>query len=141
MRVFEGLPTFRGASGQGSFRGWIMQIARNCFLNHVRDQQKTTQPQGGSDAQKSLEQIPSAASDGGPDESADDRGLLLRQALQLLQGEFSPRDVDLFSQLVLFGRQPAEVAAAMQVSPSVVYAVKSRVLRRLKEEFAVLIDF
>jgi DNA-directed RNA polymerase specialized sigma24 family protein len=49
--------------------------------------------------------------------------------------------VDLFSQLVLFGRQPAEVAAAMQVSPSVVYAVKSRVLRRLKEEFAVLIDF
>jgi RNA polymerase sigma-70 factor (ECF subfamily) len=141
MRVFEGLPTFRRTGGQGSFRGWVLQIARNCFLNHVREQHTVIRPQGGSEAQKQLDLIPASANRAEEGESREDLGLLLRQALQLLQGEFSGRDTDIFSQLVLFGRQPAEVAAALEVTPSIVYAVKSRILRRLKAEFAVLIEF
>lgn len=148
MRVFEGLPGFRGASGQTSFRGWIMQIARNCCRDHFRQQSDVVQPVGGSEARKQLESIAAVAHqhDGqhepdGQDELRKGSGLLLHQALQLLDGEFSSRDVDLFSQLVFFGRSPAEVAATMRITPGVVYAVKSRVLRRLKEEFADLIDF
>jgi RNA polymerase sigma-70 factor (ECF subfamily) len=141
MQVFEGLPGFRGASGGGSFRGWIMQIARNCFLNHLRKQHTVIQPQGGSDAQKRLDQIPAAAGRPEPFELREDLALLLRQALELLRSEFSDRDAEIFSQLVRFGRPPAEVAAALEVTPGVIYAVKSRVIRRLKAEFAELIDF
>jgi len=142
MRVFEGLPAFRGEKGQGSFRGWILQIAHNCFLNHVRDEQTMIQPQGGSDAHKRLEAIPATAAilHAEAADPREDESLLLRHALQLLQGEFSSRDADAFSQLVMYGRRPAEVAQALQVSTSVVYCIKSRVLRRMKEEFADLID-
>ena len=137
MRVFEQLPAFRG--GGQNFRGWILQIARNCFLNHVRERKSETQATGGSDGQHRLAELPAARV-----EQADDvcevESLLLRQAISLLHSEFSSRDVDAFSQLVFSRRQPAEVAAAMNVSTSVVYRLKSRVLRRLREEFAELID-
>jgi RNA polymerase sigma-70 factor (ECF subfamily) len=141
MRVFEGLPGFRGASGGGSFRGWIMQIARNCFVNHLRKQQTVIEPRGGSDAQKQLNLIPAADRGSEQGELREDVALLLRQALELLRSEFSTRDAEIFSQLVLFGRPPAEVAAAHEVTPGVIYAVKSRVIRRLKAEFAELVDF
>ena len=157
MRVFEQLPTFRGRaarpqnesaarpkndSSQGSFRGWILQIARNCFLDHVRQRTSAVQATGGTDNDRRLAALTCETVDHG--EQAEDvreaESLLLRQALQLLQSEFSSRDVDAFSQLVLFGQKPAEVAAALNVSTAVIYGVKSRVLRRLRDEFAGLID-
>ena len=58
MRVFEQLPNFRGAAGTGSFRGWILQIAHRCVVDHVRDQDLANQPTGGSDAQDVLRRIP-----------------------------------------------------------------------------------
>ena len=39
------------------------------------------------------------------------------------------------------GDAPADVAADLGVTPNAVYLAKSRVLRRLREEFASLADF
>ena len=44
------------------------------------------------------------------------------------------------SQLVLFGRKPVEVAAELKIKTGAVYAIKSRIIQRLKEEFRGLID-
>jgi RNA polymerase sigma-70 factor, ECF subfamily len=139
VRVFEGLPAFRGATGSGSFRGWILQIAHHCVVDHVRDQDPANQPTGGSDAQDVLHRIPAPETQE-KQQLTEDQGLLLKQALALLQGEFSPRDVDAFSQLVLFGRKPVEVAAELKIKTGAVYAIKSRIIQRLKEEFRGLID-
>lgn len=139
MRVFEGLPAFRGAAGSGSFRGWILQIAHRCVVDHVRDQDPANQPTGGSDALEQLRHIPAPATQE-KQQLSEDQALLLKQALALLQGEFSPRDVDAFSQLVLFGRKPVEVAAALKIKTGAVYAIKSRVILRMREEFAGLLE-
>jgi RNA polymerase sigma-70 factor (ECF subfamily) len=139
MRVLEKLPDFRGAAGNGSFRGWILQIAHHCVVDHVRNQDLASQPAGGSDALEQLRQIPTPASQE-KQQLPEDQGLLLKQALALLQGQFSQRDIDAFSQLALFGRKPVEVAAALQIKTAAVYAIKSRIVRRLREEFHGLLE-
>ncbi|HEX5103089.1 MAG TPA: sigma-70 family RNA polymerase sigma factor [Pirellulaceae bacterium] len=143
VRVLLGLPKLQIDGANRSFRGWLFRIARNCFLDHIRDQRTVVQGAGGSTGQEWLEQVPAAAvSD--ESESAtshEDNNILIQQALGLIRGEFSDRDWNAFSQVVMQGRLPADVAADMNISTNVVYLVKSRVLRRLREEFAELVEF
>ena len=61
--------------------------------------------------------------------------------MEFIRGEFTQRDWEVVSQVVMYGRRPAEVAAEMNMTANSVYLVQSRMLRRLREEFAELIDF
>jgi RNA polymerase sigma-70 factor (ECF subfamily) len=65
---------------------------------------------------------------------------LVRRALQLMQREFEPTTWKACWELVVADRPAAEVAAELGVSVAVVYGAKSRVLRRLREELAGLLD-
>jgi RNA polymerase sigma-70 factor (ECF subfamily) len=73
-------------------------------------------------------------------EEAEYRRYLVGRGLRLLQPEFSPTLWRAFEQHVLAGRPAAEVAAELSVAPGTVYVAKSRVLRRLREELAGLLD-
>jgi RNA polymerase sigma-70 factor, ECF subfamily len=140
LRVLQGLPEFQRAQDKHTFRGWLFRISRNCFVDHIRQHQSVVQGTGGSDARASLEQFPSNAED----ESAtarEDEGIVFQQAVELIRGEFSERDWELFSQVVLQGRTAADVAADLNINTNVAYLVKSRVLRRLREEFEDLVEF
>jgi RNA polymerase sigma-70 factor (ECF subfamily) len=94
---------------------------------------------GGSDAQAFMAQL--------SDDSEKDLALpqcqpdaevaiLYRQAIELIRGEFSERDWQAFDLVVLREQSPRETAEMLQVSVNTVYLAKSRILRRLREEFA-----
>ena len=72
-------------------------------------------------------------------ELAEEVAILYQQAMELIRNEFSERDWQAFRLVVLDERRPKEAAAILRVSANTVYLVKSRILRRLREEFEEVI--
>ena len=60
--------------------------------------------------------------------------------MELLQAEFEPRTWQAFWKIVVEEKAPADVAAELGMSKGAVYVAKSRVLKRLREEFAGLLE-
>ncbi len=140
VRVSKHLSGFRPRPECGAFRGWLYRIARNCWIDHARRREREAVAEGGSDARKLLEQL--VAEPNGQDDAAwreADDALLCRKAIELIRGEFSPRDWTAFYLLVVEEKSPAEIAAELNVSVNVVYLAKSRLLSRFRQEFGELI--
>jgi RNA polymerase sigma-70 factor (ECF subfamily) len=133
--------SFRRDQPGDSFRGWLRGITRNMVLRHFRRGERHAQASGGTDALRRLQQVEVAAADE-PDEDdpAEELDGLRRRALELVRGEFEERTWRAFWETAIVGRSPVDVAADQGVSPAAVRMAKSRVLRRLKEEFADMIQ-
>ena len=140
LRVSQRLGQFHREAPGTSFRAWLYRITRNCWIDFLRQKKREVAAAGGSDALEFMQSIPAHESDGDLDEHSEENALLYRRAVELIKSEFSDRDWIAFEQVVLSGRSPAEVAARLDVSVNVIYLAKSRVLRRLRDEFDELLD-
>ena len=130
---------FRRDGGQNSFRGWLWGITRRQLLAHRRRRQAEPAAAGGTDAQRRLAELP------GPEDPSDadrpaEHSALLRRALDLLRSGVEERTWQAFWRATVEGRAPADIAAELGMSVNSVYLAKARLLRRLREEFADLLD-
>ena len=132
---------FRREREGDTFRGWLRGITRNIIREHYRRRGRQPQAVGGTDAFQKLQEVAdtTAASLDDTDAPSEIDGLH-RRALDLVRKEFEERTWRAFWQTAIEGRSPVDVAAEQGVSPAAVRMAKSRVLRRLKEEFAQLIQ-
>ena len=133
---------FRRDRPGDSFRGWLRTITRNKVLDFQKDNAMGPVGIGGSDAQERWQQLPeeSSAPDGGAAELAEETRLLYERAVTLLRKEFEPNTWQAFWRVAVDGQTPDEVAHALDISVNAVYLAKSRVLRRLREEFVGLME-
>lgn len=126
------LPEFRYDAGQ-SFRGWLRII----LLNKWRDcKRRRTLPTAGT--AEDLAHVPAE-----PENDLDEqeyRRFLLGRALELMQAEFAPRTWKACWEHVVVGRPAPAVAAELGIAVGSVYVAKSRVLCRLREELAGLLE-
>lgn len=128
------LPQFAYDPGK-SFRGWLRAVT----LNRWRDNQKVRgkQPLAGDQAALAAAQSP---------ENADAfweveyRQQLVGRALDVMRAEFQPATWQACWQFVVEGKSAAQVAIELGITENAVYLAKGRVLRRLREEMAGLID-
>jgi RNA polymerase sigma-70 factor (ECF subfamily) len=136
--VAAGLPRFDPS--RGSFRAWLHATARHECVDYLRRSAGEAAGVGGSDALRRQLQIPDASA--GADEAvlAEERRVLYRRALQIIQGGFSQTDWEAFRRVVCDEQRPADVARELGVSVNKVYLAKSRILRKLRQEFRDLID-
>jgi|SRR5579884_3657907 len=119
---------------QKSFRNYLRTILRNKWRENLR----RLEPATGRDPQ-TLEQI--ADNDEFTAlEEAEYRQQLVQQALRVLQPEFPSTTWKAFQEYVVAGRDPAQVAAELQISIGRVYTAKSRVLSRVRQELDGLLD-
>jgi RNA polymerase sigma-70 factor (ECF subfamily) len=119
---------------QKSFRGWL----RTVTLNKWREGRRRA---AGAPVQEA-NGVPDVAApdDLGAFEETEYRNALVRRALAALQSEFPTLSWKAFQEHVVAGRDAAEVAAELHVRIGTVYAAKSRVLGRLRQELAGLLD-
>jgi RNA polymerase sigma-70 factor (ECF subfamily) len=140
LRVAARLAEFRHDRPGDTFRGWLFRIARNCYVDHLRQLDAAATGVGGSEAHARLAQLAQET-----DDETDaalvrhDEALLYRRLVEFIRSEFSDRDWTAFYRVVIDGLSPAEAAAELKVSVNVVYLARSRVLKRVREEFAGLI--
>ena len=130
--LVQKLPEFVYDRGR-SFRSWLRTVLHNKW----RDQQRRAAVRGVQDSR--LGDRPAPEDSEGPwDEEY--RQLLVARALELMQNEFQPTTWKACWEMVVSGRSGAEVAASLGLTVDAVYAAKSRVLRRLRQELEGLLD-
>ena len=128
---------------EGSFRKWLRVIVDNKCRDHLRKVAVAADVLGGTQAQDMIAAIPDEINDT-PVESCDaevgERVILMRQAMKMVQGEFSARDWKIFWAIAVEEKDRKDTAEKFEVSDNVVYLALSRIRKRLKSTFEDLLD-
>ena len=131
--VHQKMPDFEYDSGR-SFRGWLRTVTLNKHREHLR--RKTLDY---SDAtQSALVNIPK--NDAGTTWDLNYQQALVGRAMELLKPEFQEPTWNALREYVLSGRSANEVAEASGLSVWTIYAAKSRLMSRLREELDGLLE-
>ena len=117
---------------RGSFRGWLMKIARNVLLNFLRHERR----HGWLDAEAAAVTADSDLVDASDEHTAaietEYRRRLFQVAAEAIEGEFTRATWLAFWQTAVLSRPVDEVGAELGISPGAVYIARSRVLARLR---------
>ena len=142
QEVFQTLTKNVGKFAQSpssTFRGWLWTVTRNKIYDFHRRKDNQAQAAGGTEALAGFMQIseqpPAPDSDIGKDEASG----IHQRALDLMKTDFEPQTWQAFWRTTIDGVSPAEVATELGLSKWSVYKARSRVLQRLREEFADLL--
>ena len=124
----------------GSFRAWLRVITTNCINLYWRKQSGLPPVVGREKAEAVLSQLvdPNSSLDRSIDEEHD--RYVVRRLIQLIEAEFRPETWRAFQRHVLDGLPPAMVAKELGVSENAVLIIRSRILKRLRDEAKDFID-
>lgn len=128
------LPKF-GYDANKSFRGWLLTVTRHKLAERLRRRRiETEEPPDGIDL-KTLDDDPATLI-----AESEFREYVVQRCLQLISEGFAPTSWRAFWLLVVEGKSAPEAAHETGLSVTAVYSAKVRVLERLREELAGLID-
>jgi RNA polymerase sigma-70 factor (ECF subfamily) len=128
VRVMEKLPSFTGG-GDKSFLAWLRSITTNRAHDLGRRAAVRSRVEFAEVDEFATEDEGLRAA-----EQADERDLLIRRAIQVMQADFEPTTWRACWECVAVGRPAGEVATDLGVSVEVVYSACYRVIRRLRQE-------
>jgi RNA polymerase sigma-70 factor (ECF subfamily) len=138
--VIKNLKNFAHSGRSGAFRSWLRTITANRAREFWRAGKCRAQAPGGSEFLHMVEQLEDPDSGLSGQWNAEYDDYVLRRLLTLLEEEFEPTTVQAFRRLVFDGERAGTVAAELEMSVAAVYAAKSRVLHRLREEAREILD-
>ncbi len=126
--------------GPGAFRSWLRTILTHRVRNHLRGRQYRPFAIGGSDPLRVLEELeqPGSALSLQWDREHDEH--VAASLLRRVETDFAPATWQAFTRHVLDGEPAARVAGELGLSLNSVLLAKSRVLKRLRQELAGLVD-
>jgi RNA polymerase sigma-70 factor, ECF subfamily len=132
--LVQKLPEFN-YDRERSFRGWL----RTVMLNKWRDSRRLRRVPL---AEQSAAGFVDAADDDAAAafEEAEYQQYVVQQALELMQAEFQPDTWKACWEYMIVGKPAEGVAKELGLTVNAVYLAKSRVLSRLREELAGLLD-
>ena len=128
--VARSLPSYE----HESFRGFLWSITSNKVKDYWRNWHRRAQSGGGGDVQEILDNIEaeSKSSIGSVDVATK---LIFDSVVQLVRGEFSERDWQVFWDYAVEAKDARSVAESHGVTRNQVFLAKSRILRRIRSEF------
>jgi RNA polymerase sigma-70 factor (ECF subfamily) len=126
--------------GKGAFRAWLRKILARRLHRFLRGREHQPLATGGSDFQRVLNGLesPGSAVSRLWDREHDEH--VTASLMQRVQGDFAPATWQAFRRHVLGGEPAVEVARELGLSPNSVLLAKSRVIKRLRQEAAGLVD-
>jgi RNA polymerase sigma-70 factor (ECF subfamily) len=137
--VLRSLQSFQRDQQGATFRGWMRGIARHKLQDYWRRKAAPDLPAGGTDAARSLAEVPEPLSEE-LELPAGEKSRLVRSALEQIRHEFSEQMWQAFWRATVDGQLPADIAKDLHTTVNVVYKAKSRILARLREELGELLD-
>ncbi|MFO0978900.1 MAG: sigma-70 family RNA polymerase sigma factor [Planctomycetaceae bacterium] len=128
------LPQF-DYDAQRRFRGWLHTVT----LNRAKDWQRRQKRQPGTTTSSFIERLPQTSP---PDlfDETEYRAYLVDRARRLIAAEFEQVTWDACWKYVTEDRSANDVALELGISANAVRVAKCRVLKRLREELAGLLD-
>jgi RNA polymerase sigma factor (sigma-70 family) len=137
-QVAQSMRTFEYRPERGRFRDWLGTVTRHKLARFLRKQERALRGAGGDEALGDLGQVVAPEADS--EWTAEFNAQILRVALERIRPEFETRTWRAFER-VWQDNQPA-LATARELGLSIdkVYAAKSRVLKRLREEILMLAE-
>ena len=118
---------------KGTFRSWLMSVARTRLCDFVDRRGRQVSGSGDTRFQKTLEQQP-AGDDEADRWERDYRKCLFDWAAEQVRGEFQDSTWQAFWQTNIDGKDTKEVARSLGMTVGAVYIARSRVLARLKKQ-------
>ncbi len=118
-----------------SFRSWLLTLTLNKWRDLLR--RRAVRPREVNNVSMSGLAAPDSVT---LFEETEYRQQLVVRALQVMKTEFRPTTWQACWEHAVSGRSAAEVAAELGISEGAVYAAKSRVLSRLRQELEGLLD-
>jgi RNA polymerase sigma-70 factor (ECF subfamily) len=140
LAVSKDLSKFEHAGHPGAFRGWLKTILINRLRKFWRARDRRPQARGDSDIDARLAQLDNPASEMSQVWNREHDQYVLRQLMALAEPHFEPNTWKAFRRVALEGGKPDAVAQEMGISLNAVCLAKSRVIRRLRQEAAGLIE-
>jgi RNA polymerase sigma-70 factor (ECF subfamily) len=132
--------SFRREKPGDSFAAWMRKITQNKICDHFRSRHGHPAAEGGSEAQHRLQQLAAPPELHAANDSRDVQDMVLPNGLNLVRAEFEPRTWEAFHRVAIERQPPIRVAREMGLSIQAVYQAKSRVLRRLRQEFGSVLE-
>ncbi len=134
------LPDFERQPRPGAFRRWLRTITVNCLRDHWRRQKGRPRATGASDFQDLLEQLADPDSGLSRQWEQEHDQHVTRRLLEMIRPHFEPSTWEAFRRFALDGESADRVATELGLTVNAVFIAKSRVLSRLRQEAAGLLD-
>ena len=126
--------------GRGAFRAWLRAILANRVRDYFRERKYLPTATGDSDFLRRLAELqsPDSALSRQWDREHDEH--VVSSLMRRVQGDFAPATWQAFRRHVLEGEPAARVAEELGLSLNSVVLAKSRLLKRLRQEAAGIVD-
>jgi RNA polymerase sigma-70 factor (ECF subfamily) len=132
--VAREMPHFRYDPSRGSFRSWLRAIMSNRLKHFWRTRADDRVITGNEQFHVILAELEDPAGAATRRWEQEHDSSVIPRVLMILKTDFDPTTWQAFWRLVVDELPPAQVAQEMNMSRASVYAAKSRVLRRLRQE-------
>ena len=138
--VVRKLPEFEHNGRTGAFRAWLRTITVNCLRDHWRAKRGRPAATGDTDIQQLLTQLEDPGSDSSRLWDQEHDRHVTRKLLEMIRRDFEPKTWKAFERTALDEQPAAAVAAELGMTSNAVFIARSRVLARLRQEAAGLIE-
>jgi RNA polymerase sigma-70 factor (ECF subfamily) len=138
--VVRRMADFEHNGRPGAFRTWLRTITLNCLREYWRDKKTSPPGIGGSNVQSLIAELEDPNSQLSQFWNQEHDRQVMRKLLEDLKPEFESRTWKAFDLFALQAIPAADVAKELGISPNAVFIAKSRVLARLRQESAGLLD-
>jgi len=132
IAVSRAIGSWTKDAARGTFRSWLLRIARNEIINALTRRPRDA-GRGGTSVIKALEQFPSEGDDIVALVDDEHRRAVFRWAAEEIRPEFHEATWQAFWLSSAEGQAVDDVAVKLGKSVGAVYAARSRIIRRLKE--------
>lgn len=116
-----------------SFRRWVGRVSRNVVIKFMTRERRQATAEGGTELLEFLNQVTDSPSE---EQCRRYDFELIQWAADQVRGEFRETSWQAFQATLIEGRDVADVARELNVSPGSIYMSRSRIMARIRAKIA-----